>query len=203
MASSTADVAGAIYAATWALGRQITPQEAARLALSIEPTDGSLFPHIVLFDHRGGRLWEGLGPCPPLEVVILDFGGEVDTVTFNQVDRSALLRETEPQVAEALAWVREGLARGEPALVGKGATLSALANQRVLYKPQLEAVLEAAEELGALGVNVAHSGTVLGVLLDPRHHDSQAACRYLRTRFPDLQLCLPRRLVGGGQVRVE
>lgn len=203
MASSTADVAGAIYAAGQALGREASPHEAARLALEVEPSDGSLFPNLVLFDHRGGRLWEDLGPCPPIEIVVLDFGGEVDTVAFNHCDRSALLRETEPQVAAALALVRQGLAQEDPGLVGQGATLSALANQHILFKPQLAAVLEAAEEIEALGVNVAHSGTVLGVLLDPGRHYAPEACAWLKRRLPGLVSALCCRLVGGGPVQVR
>lgn len=202
MASSTADVGGAIYAAGRALGREVEPREAARLALEIEPSDGSLFPNIVLFDHRGGRLWEDLGPCPPMGVVVLDFGGEVDTVAFNHCDLSAPLRETEPQVAEALALVRQGLANGDPWLIGQGATLSALANQRILFKPQLAAVLEAAEEIDALGVNVAHSGTVLGVLLDARYHDAPEARAWLESRLEGLDFALFCPLVGGGPVTV-
>ncbi|MDP2662908.1 MAG: GHMP kinase, partial [Dehalococcoidia bacterium] len=203
MASSTADVAGAIYAAGLALGREIVPSETARLALGIEPSDGSLFPNIVLFDHREGRIWEDLGPCPPLEMVILDFGGEVDTVAFNRRDCSALLRETEPQVAEALALVREGLGRGDVTLIGQGATLSALANQHILPKPQLDAVLKAAEEVGSLGVNVAHSGTILGVLLDPRQHRAQEVCAWLERRLPGLNFSICCRLTGGGPISVE
>lgn len=203
MASSTADVAGAIYAAARALGSKIAPLEAARLALQIEPSDGSLFPNIVLFDHRSGQLCEDLGPCPPLEVVVLDFGGEVDTVAFNSRNWSALLGETEPRVAEALALVRAGLARGDPALIGQGATLSALANQRILPKPQLEAVLLAAEEVDALGVNVAHSGTVLGVLLDPCWHQAQEVRAWLERRLPGLNFSLCCRLTGGGPIPLE
>ncbi|MCL5959775.1 MAG: GHMP kinase, partial [Chloroflexi bacterium] len=60
MASSTADVAGAIHAVAQALGREISPAEVAHLALEIEPTDGSIFPDIALFDHRGGELYENL-----------------------------------------------------------------------------------------------------------------------------------------------
>ena len=200
MASSTADVAGAIYAASRALRMEIAPMEAAHLALMIEPSDGSLFPNVVLFDHCGGKIWEDLGACPPLDLVVLDFGGEVDTVAFNHRDFSQTLRENEPQVSQALALVREGLAQGDPALIGQGATLSALANQRILFKPQLEAVLEAAEEIDALGVNVAHSGTVIGVLLDPSRQRAQEVREWLEVRLPGLNFALCCRMIGGGPI---
>jgi len=166
MASSTADVAAAIAATGLALGVTLAPEQVARLAVQVEPSDGVMFPGIALFDHLGGAVYKPLGKPPPLDVLTLDFGGTVDTLEFNRVDRSALLRELAPTAERAAALVRRGLADGDPALIGEGATMSALAHQRVLFKPQLPAVLEFAHQIGAVGVNVAHSGAVIGVLLD-------------------------------------
>jgi L-threonine kinase len=197
MGSSTADVAGAIYAVARALGREISSQNAARLCLAIEPTNSSLFPNIALFDHRAGSLFQELGPPPAMGILALDFGGEVDTLSYNAVDRSALLKELEPQAIEALELVKLGLARGDASLMGRGATLSARAHQRVLYKPQLEAVIAIAEEVEALGVSVGHSGTIIGVLLDPACHRRGLAA-HLRSKLEGLQHIYPRRLIGGG-----
>ena len=202
MGSSTADVAGAIGACARALDVELDAATVARLALSVEPTDGSVFPGIVLFDHRRGALFEPLGEAPPLEIAVLDFGGEVDTLEFNAVDRSELLRSSEPEVAEALSLVRRGIAEGQLDLLGRGATISALANQRVLPKPQLPSVLGFAEWIGALGVNVGHSGTVLGVLLDPARHDAREVLALARGELPGLALALACRLIGGGVVAV-
>ena len=198
MASSTADVAGAIAACGIALGRPLRPDEIARLALSVEPTDGSPFPGIVIFDHRGGAIYEPLGEPPPIEIVALDFGDEVDTLAFNSVDRAALLRRLEPSAAEALALVRRGIAEGRLDLIGRGATTSALANQEVLHKPELPDVLELGREIGALGVCVGHSGTVIGLLLDPARSARASALRAVREAFPSASTILGCRLIGGG-----
>ena len=207
MGSSTADVAGAVYAVAQALGREISLEDAARLCLAIEPTNSSLFPNIALFDHRTGSLCQELGPPPPIDILALDFGGEVDTLSYNSVDRSALLKQLEPQAAQALEMVRTGLAQGDASLIGRGATISARAHQRVLYKPQLEAVIALAEEVGGLGVSVGHSGTIIGVLLDParpspdwgraRHHRDGVAA-YLRSKLDGLQHIHRCRLISGG-----
>ena len=49
--------------------------------------------------------------------------------------------------------------------IGKGATLSAFCNQSILHKSDLPRVLELSIKMGAVGVNTAHSGTVIGILL--------------------------------------
>ncbi|MBI4288858.1 MAG: GHMP kinase [Chloroflexi bacterium] len=198
MASSTADVAGAIIATGLALGRQLEPVDVAGIALSVEPSDGTFFPGIVAFDHRGGKMHFDLGAPPQIEIVVLDFGGEVDTIAFNRQDRSAILRRLEPQVEKALELVKQGLTESRPDLVGEAATVSALANQSILHKPQLEPVMLLARQAGALGVNVAHSGTVIGVLLEAGKHDVSNVTAFLRANLPGLEKVYTARLVGGG-----
>jgi L-threonine kinase len=201
MASSTADVAGAIAACGLALGKPLPPREIADLALTIEPTDGSPFPGVVVFDHRGGAIFEPIGEPPPIEVIALDFGGEVDTLAFNAADRSEQLRRLEPSTAEALALVRRGILGARADLVGRGATLSALANQDVLPKPELSDVRDFGREVGAVGVCVGHSGTVIGLLLDPARSDGAVVLERARQVFPNLGFSRRCRLIGGG-VRV-
>ena len=50
-------------------------------------------------------------------------------------------------------------------LLGKLATTSALLNNKRLPKPYLEEIIEITTELGLPGVNVAHSGSIVGILL--------------------------------------
>ncbi len=198
MASSTADVVAAIEATSLALERKLSKKQVAELALSVEPTDGSLFPGIVLFDHRQGNIYEPLGSPPPIDIVVLDFGGKVDTVAFNHHDISAVSRKLEPQIAEALNLVHYGIATGNPQLVGQGATISARANQQILFKPQLEHVISLASEAGAVGVNVAHSRTVIGVLLDVRRSDKKEVADFLKKRLTELEGIFLCSLIGGG-----
>jgi L-threonine kinase len=168
MASSTADIVAAVGATARALGKTLSAEEVARIALSVEPSDGTMFPGVAVFDHREGKVAEVLGSPLPVDILVLDFGGVVDTLEFNGGRHIQRLKEVEPQAKYALDLARQGIQEGDPALIGRAATISAMANQRVLFKPQLEAVMDIAQAVGALGVNVAHSGTVIGVLLDAR-----------------------------------
>ena len=196
LGSSTADVGAALFALAAAHGMTLTSEEAARIALTVEPTDGSLFPGIVAFDHREGRWLEMLGEPPPVAIVLLDPGGTVDTVAYNAVDRSAVLRRTESATREALAMARVAVRSGDVALLGAAATLSAQTHQRVLPNPLLGPAIAAAREVGGVGVCLAHSGTAVGILFDARRADPKAARVWLARRLA----CPARlvRLVSGG-----
>ena len=198
MGSSSADVAAAIAATGLALGRELAPAEVGRLALSVEPTDGVMFPGIALFDHREGRVMESLGSPPPTEVIALDFGGGVDTLEFNQVDRRSLWQSLQRETDEALELVRSGIGEGDPDKIGRGATLSAQAGQQVLPKPQLPRVLEFAQSVNAAGVNVGHSGTIIGVLVDAMQRRGRSVFRQAREAFPEAEAVHHFRIFAGG-----
>lgn len=198
-ASSTADVAGAIYAAGEALGVRLDARTVARLALGVEPSDSTMFPGLALMDHRTGRCFEPLGAAPPLCLVILDEGGSVDTHAFNAVDRRQELGALVVQHREALAVLRHGLRDRDWSAVGHAATLSAQAHQRILPKALLPVALRLAREVGALGVCVAHSGTLLGLLLSPETHEVRSIFWFLRRRLLERGVRVEaRRMVGGG-----
>ncbi len=203
MASSSADLAAAIAATGLALGEELSPDRIAQIALSIEPTDGIMIPGLALFDHRAGTIRESLGPPPPMEIVALDLGGTVDTVQFNMVDRFQRWQSVDEQTTEALRLLRLGIANEDPVLVGQGASISADASQTVLAKPRLAEVKEFAESVGAVGVNVGHSGTIMGVLLDARERRGKSTYHKAKEAFPDAEAVYHFRLLGGGVQRVD
>ncbi|NLC76470.1 MAG: GHMP kinase [Clostridia bacterium] len=198
MGSSTADIAAAVLAVCRLAGQELSPREIAELALAVEPSDGIMFPGLVLFDHREGKWFEELGEAPAINILIADPGGVVDTVTFNRDDYLAKMnRKKEPQVKEALRLVKEGLASGDLHKIGRGATESALANQELLPKPDLPQMLRWAEEVKALGVNVAHSGTVMGILLAEDGYHPEEVKPFLQKRRPDWTFYCTRLINGG------
>ena len=73
-----------------------------------------------------------------IRVLALEFTDAVDTEAFNAVDRRAELRSHASRFREALDLITVGLADGDARLIGEGATLSSLANQELLPKPQLD-----------------------------------------------------------------
>ena len=201
MASSTADILSAIEATAAALGERLSPGQQASLALRIEPSDGVMLPGIALFDHIEGRIARSLGQPPPIKVLALEFGGSVDTERYNEIRRTKELQRRSPELSESLRLIEDGLRLGDPELIGDGATLSAMAHQAVLPKLNLDAVIDLGRASGAVGVNVAHSGTVIGLLFADGT-DIGWAAREALNRLPGLSAIHRQRLIGGGAGRL-
>lgn len=200
MASSSADIAAACLATALAAGRTLDIDEVCKIAIAIEPTDGIFSPGITMIDHVTGKTRHSLGEPPDITLAVLDAGGEVDTIDFNhRSDLAELNRSKEPEVLAALRLVEAGIQNRDSALLGAGATLSALANQRILFKPSLERIIEIAHSFGAVGVNAAHSGTVLGVLFETRAGaDIDGCIRMICQECPDVRFFRTAQLVSGG-----
>ena len=200
MASSSADISAACYALALSAGKTLTPDEIADIAISVEPTDGVFFPGIAMLDHVSGKDRILLGNPPPITIALFDVGGEIDTLYFNQrLDLKRLNDEKEPKVRQALNLVIQGIQSGDAGLIGQGATLSALANQSILYKPCLNTVIELAKQYGAIGVNAAHSGTVLGIMFrsDQLVHYEQCIAAVQRS-CREINFMQTVRLISGG-----
>ena len=198
MGSSSADITAAVYATGQAVGVQLSPETIAQIALAVEPTDGVMFPGIAMFDHRHGAIVDLLGPPPPMEVIVIDPGGQVDTLEFNRVDRKDYWLSVADQTDEALELIREGIRRCDPELVGRGATISAGVGRPDDKDLWLQKATHFAAEIGAVGVNVAHSGTVLGILLDARRRQSKPAFRAAQREFATAASVQHFRIIGGG-----
>lgn len=203
MASSSADISAACQAvALAAAGQKLSCDEIADIALQIEPTDGIFYPGIVMFDHVQGKIRRQLGYPPPMYIAVFDVGGEVDTLAFNdREDLASLNHVNENQIAIAVELVTKGLEIGDARLIGQGATMSALANQTILFKPCIEQVIAMSRDFGAVGVCVAHSGTVIGIMFSATTMDGHENCiKEVAHACPEVTYLKTVRLIGGGLI---
>ena len=200
MASSSADISAACLATAIAAGRSIDMATICEIALDIEPTDGIFLPGITMIDHVTGRVRRLMGEPPAISIAVLDVGGEVDTIDFNhRSDLAELNYLKEPEVMTALQMVERGIQNGDCSLIGTAATLSALANQTILFKPSLERIMEISRSFGAIGVNAAHSGTVIGVMFDPcAGSDIDGCVEAICRECEDVSYFRTVRMVSGG-----
>lgn len=168
LASSTADITATCLAIGDALGVQIEAEEISRIAGKIEPSDGIMYRDLVCFDHVRCELIRHLGDVPAMDVLILNPGGTVDTITFNQIEKNYSTDEIR-RLEAALEQLDKALAQGSNSGIGQAGTESALVNQRLLFKPDLERLIEMGKEFGCLGLSAGHSGTVINMLFDSGH----------------------------------
>ncbi|MEV6813967.1 kinase [Micromonospora sp. NPDC051296] len=177
MASSSADLVATARAVGNALGVDMPPERIESHLREIEPTDGVLYPGIVAYHHRQVRLRAMLGALPSMTVVGVDEGGEVDTVAFNQLPKPFSAADRR-EYAWLLARMADAVRARDLAEVGRIATRSAEMNQILRPFTMLSDMVDVCERVGGLGVVAAHSGTMLGILLDrarPDYHDTLAA----------------------------
>lgn len=205
MASSSADISAVCQGVALSAGKLLSPDEIADIALAIEPTDAVFYPGVMLFDHVNGQIRQYLGNAVPMYIAIFDVGGEIDTLDFNQRgDLDKLNHAKERQVQEALNLICEGLLKGDACLVGKGTTLSALANQKILFKPYLEEIMNIGLSWGAAGVNIAHSGTVVGVLFPAGKINHLFPCiEEVRRHCLGVDFLRVARFISGGLMKQE
>jgi len=203
LASSTSEIAATVLAVAEATGVDIPAQSVSNIAVSVEPSDGVYFPGVVMYDHLRGDLLDVFGSPPPLAFLIVDCGGEVDTVTFDRQRARANAATHEKDIRRAVELVSRGFRLQSAELIAEGATLSARVNQKVLYKPQFESLLEAVRSVGALGINCAHSGTVLGVIFDPDSPARSEIRRVVTQRMGEENIIGVHRLIGGGMRVLE
>lgn len=181
LGSSTSDVTAAIRAVAESLGLALSADDVAALAVQAETaSDSTMFEQrALLFAQRRGVLVEDLGqPLPNLEV--LGFNTDphgVDTVSFPPARYSwAEIEAFRP----LLGLLRQAVRQDDADLCGRVATASARINQRHLPKPHFDRLEALVERVGAVGLQVAHSGTVVGLLFrpgDPANEERLAEAR--------------------------
>ncbi|MBB6214603.1 L-threonine kinase [Anaerosolibacter carboniphilus] len=205
MASSTADIAATAAATAALIGKKIDSDALAKICVGIEPTDSTIYKELTLFDHLKGIRIETFDWSPAVDVLILESDHVLDTQVFRKSDYSKERMEVQPQVEEAFRIFKEGALKRELSLLGKAAIVSSLANQRILPKNRLEEIIEIAIQHGCLGVNVAHSGTVVGILMERDKVDAQQLKGALRNKnvFEHYNKAYCTKMIQGGVRIIE
>ncbi|WP_406300520.1 GHMP kinase [Streptomyces sp. NBC_00618] len=169
MGSSTSDVLATVRAVADAFGLCLAPDVVTRIALSAELACDPLMldGRPRLFAQRHGRVLEVLGEALPPVVVVgcaLAGGASVDTLALP----APACADSDVDAYETLrAQLRRAVRDRDPALLGRVATASARRGQLRLGHAGFETLTALADRAGAVGIQIAHSGSVAGVLFDP------------------------------------
>jgi L-threonine kinase len=160
LGSSTADIVAAARAVAAAVGGELSPAELAAMATSIEASDGSMYPQIIAFDRDGGALIRQFDWWPQLAVVMVIPSATLDTASADLTGQADLSH----QFDRIVAGLDEAVIARDGAAFARAATESATFNQQFIPNHLFDVLAEEYESLGADGLNVAHTGTCLGLL---------------------------------------
>lgn len=176
--TSSADITASLRAAANAWRRTVTPEDISGIAITIEPTDGSMYDFSVAYAHRDGKLLETLGPLPHfIALTVCDSEG-VDTVEFegwravegNLDYTPADIRRLE----QAWGKVRQAIQTQDVTLLGQACQVSAEINEKILPKPSYPHMHELLTSGVGEGLLTAHSGSAVALLLNPNQPNFRA-----------------------------
>lgn len=163
--SSTADILAALYACSYYQGRKLSAVEATQRACRIEPTDSLAFKNWTVINPLTGQvIWE-TDWHPTLGVYILEPCTRINTLEVERQLRSSAYSIQSAE--EIFPLFQKACQDRDYDLLGYLATLSGKLNNQRLPKPFFNELETLIKSFGFLGINVAHSGTVLGILLRP------------------------------------
>ena len=198
LASSSSEIASALAVTSRLLGFNLSPELSCLINAGVEATDCVQAPGISLVTQLDGHIWGTFTAPVGITVIMIDCGGNVDTDSFDREKFQYVAEKNRDVHLKARSLVVHGLRSRCLKSIGLAATISSSLNQKVLFKPQFSAALQLVQELGGLGINCAHSGTVLGVMLNPETCNLPYMIKRLRKKFGADAIIGTHQLINGG-----
>jgi L-threonine kinase len=193
MGSSTADILSVATALANACGKELTVRELAMIATSIESSDGTMYPGIVAVNHKNGELLQTFEWWPELHIAMIVPTEILDTAHVRFTGKAALASRFD----EILATLQHASVNADEEAFAQAALESAILNQEFVPNAYFEKLKNRISELGAIGLNVAHTGTMVGVLFnssDEGGYRCKAALPKLRALLGDPCVVHPVRI---------
>ncbi|SDZ33502.1 hypothetical protein [Thermoactinomyces sp. DSM 45892] len=184
LASSSADIVASIRAVSKYLSLPINPSMIEEVMRQIEPSDGVMYEECVVFYHREVSLAGRLGELPPMIIVAADTGGMVDSIQHNRKSPQYIdsERDTFQRLLEDL---KVAIARRDLDEIGRISTMSAEMNQKRLYKEYFDFFMSLNHKKEVCGTVIAHSGTMIGSILNPYNSRATEAMSEILQEFQD------------------
>lgn len=167
MASSTADIGATIKATLSILNKKLNDEEISLIASEIEPTDSIILYKNSIFNPINGSVKKYLSSFDNGRVIILEPKEILETKIIRSNPNYINIKlENKSIIKKSFNLLEKGLENNDLKLIGEACTLSSLANENIHKKPYLNEIIEISQNMNAYGVNIAHSGTVIGILID-------------------------------------
>ena len=173
--TSTSDIVAAVRAVADAHRVTFTPWQVARWAVAAETaSDPTMLDEAnLLFGQLTARAIERFSPATLEMVIVSGYDQARPPVLTTEFPRPCYHRDQVATLAQLLAAARQAFAEDNLGLLADVATKSAVLNQKFLPKTAFGDVVDGCLAAGAVGVQVAHSGNLVGAIVDPasRHLD--------------------------------
>ena len=178
MASSTADLLGVMSGVALLHDAEIPPETLLRLCCQIEASDGLMFGSWTLIDHLRGLVLESYGTMLPADILMLI--PDQSFITEKLRATTDYAEKIKVKTDEPLKAFRAAIEASSLKQLGRAATLSLTENEAMLKKPFLEELIELSDKFSAHGIVGAHSGTVIGFVLDSQKTDCEALANQIK-----------------------
>ena len=125
-----------------------------------------LFPSLTLFEQKNGTVQKISGWCPDFHVIVLEPEQEITTEAFHSTATEKLFYQQRQQFETVYQHYLAAIEEKNVRKLGEAALQSALLNQEILPKPYFPELVQLMEQHQLLGINVAHSGSVVGMMVE-------------------------------------
>lgn len=190
LGSSTTDIIATIRAAAKFVGWDLKASTIFQLAVRAETaSDGTMFsgkPRLVC-QREGTVLERYKQKLPAFSLISVNVAPDdpVDTLIHPPA------RYTDDEIAQfsdLRTLLRRSLRHGSLRDLGEVTTRSAIINQRRLPQPHFDALLQLSRSAGVFGIQVAHSGRMIGILLDPRVERDAKVVQHIQAELLQLNM---------------
>lgn len=168
LSSSTADMLSTIRALQEIFGFLLREKTISEIFIAIEPHDGLMFKSCVVYNHRKGELVKELLYIPNFWVVAIDFGGVVDTLTYNK--NLKFTDDITRQYDRLLQRLEMAFGNKDDEEIARCASESTQIHLKLNDNVERLRVAAESSRFKPLGIINTHSGTCLGLLF-PRSID--------------------------------
>lgn len=164
-ASSTADIVATLQVLAHLKGERLSARQLTALCAKIEPSDSVAFDNWTAINPLTGKVQTQFAWQPHLYVYMLEPQAIIETLTLPRMSESSGFDiKASGDLYDQLT---QAIQLKDLDYLGHVTTQCALLNQTRLPKVYLAELIQFVQAEKLIGLNIAHSGTVIGLLLKP------------------------------------
>ncbi|MGY4105459.1 GHMP family kinase ATP-binding protein [Ignavigranum ruoffiae] len=160
MGSSTADLAGMLYALYTFFEEDINLSNFAQLASNIEPTDSLIYPSLSLMNPDTGFLYAKLDNNLNDSVICLELADKLNTIAYRKI----LLGYKDNAYKNLFQESIQAFTNHSLEHLLDLTSQSAKINQKYNPKPYYKEIADLINISGVKAINISHTGTVVGIV---------------------------------------